>query len=127
MSVSLTISTVLVANMGKQSMFLQTPITCKTTAENKIVDACILLDSGAGGMFMDSSFAKKTWNPSISPRQNNLPSQCRWNFQPERKNHPLYLDPISHRNQLVDGMTPHHWTRKARRHFWTTLVPGVQP
>jgi len=58
MSASLTISTVLVADMGKQSMFIKTPITCKTTKENKIIDARILLDSGANGMFMNSSFAR---------------------------------------------------------------------
>jgi len=45
-SESLTISTVLVANMGKQSMTLTTPIMCKTTRENKTVEARILLDTG---------------------------------------------------------------------------------
>ena len=58
-SESLTISTVLVANMGKQSMTLTTPIMCKTTRENKIVEARILLDTGAGGLFMNSAYAKK--------------------------------------------------------------------
>ena len=58
-SESLTISTVLVANMGKQSMTLTTPIMCKTTRENKTVEARILLDTGAGGLFMNSAYAKK--------------------------------------------------------------------
>ena len=58
-SESLTISTVLVANMGKQSMTLTTPITCKTTRENKTVEAQILLDTGAGGLFMNKDYAKK--------------------------------------------------------------------
>jgi len=58
-SESLTILTVLVANMGKQSMTLTTPIMCKTTRENKTVEARILLDTGAGGLFMNSAYAKK--------------------------------------------------------------------
>jgi len=59
MSESLTILTALVANMGKQSMTLTTPIMCKTTRENKTVKAQILLDTGAGGLFMNSAYAKK--------------------------------------------------------------------
>ena len=58
-SESLTILTVLVANMGKQSMTLMTPIMCKTTQENKTIKARILLDTGAGGLFMNSAYAKK--------------------------------------------------------------------
>ena len=58
-SESPTILTVLVANMGKQSITLMTPIMCKTTQENKTVEAWILLDTGAGGLFMNSAYAKK--------------------------------------------------------------------
>jgi len=32
---------------------------CKTTQENKTVEAQILLDTGAGGLFMNSTYAKK--------------------------------------------------------------------
>jgi len=32
---------------------------CKTTRENKTVEAQILLDTGAGGLFMNSAYAKK--------------------------------------------------------------------
>ena len=40
-------------------MTLTTPITCKTTHENKTVEARILLDTGAGGLFMNKDYAKK--------------------------------------------------------------------
>jgi hypothetical protein len=58
-SAPLTISTVLVAEMGTNSITLTTPITCKTTQENKTVEIKILLDCGAGGTFMNTTFAKK--------------------------------------------------------------------
>ena len=59
MSESLSISSVLVAKMGKQSMFLNSPVTCKTTEGSKTIESKILLDSGAGGMFMGDKYAKQ--------------------------------------------------------------------
>src|SRR5271156_3528075 len=55
----ITISSVLVADMEKQSMTISIPVTCKTTKGNKTVKTQILLDSGAGGIFMNQSFGKK--------------------------------------------------------------------
>ena len=60
MSDSLTISSVLVAEMGTQSMCIIIPIESKTSGENKTVDTPILLDTGARGNFMNKSYAK--WN-----------------------------------------------------------------
>ena len=45
--------------MGPQSMHISLPIVCKTTKGNKTVETKILLDSGAGGVFMNPSFARK--------------------------------------------------------------------
>ena len=60
MSEPLYISNVLVANMGSQSIItITTPILCKSTTGNKSVITKILLDTGAGGIFMNTSFAKK--------------------------------------------------------------------
>ena len=56
---SLIISSVLVANLGNKSITLSIPITCKTTTENKTVDTQILLDTGAGGLFMNTDYANK--------------------------------------------------------------------
>src|SRR5271168_5456078 len=55
----ITISSVLVADMEKQSMTISIPIKCKTNKGNKTVDTPVLLDSGAGGTFMKQYFAKK--------------------------------------------------------------------
>ena len=40
-------------------MTISIPIKCKTDEGNKTVETQILLDSGAGGTFMNRSFAKK--------------------------------------------------------------------
>ena len=41
-------------------MIISVPITCKTPEGNKTVDKTpILLDTGAGGLFMNHSFANK--------------------------------------------------------------------
>ena len=59
----LTISSVLVAEMGTQSMRMIIPIESKTTKENKTVDIPVLLDTGSGGNFMNKNYAK--WNNII--------------------------------------------------------------
>ena len=56
---SLKISSVLVAKLGPQSMHISIPITCKTLQGNKTVDTNVLIDSGAGGIFIHPSFAKQ--------------------------------------------------------------------
>jgi len=121
----LTISTVLVANMGKQSMTLTTPIMCKTTRENKTVEARILLDTGAGGLFMNSTYAKKH-NFLLYPLKQPITP---WNVDgtpnSQGKNHTLHLDPTSHRIHLATWMTPCHRNRNPRYHLWTPLVPKV--
>ena len=64
------ISSVLVAQMGPQSMHISIPIMCKTIRGDKTVDTQILLNSGAGGIFMHPSFAKKhdiTLHPLKTP------------------------------------------------------------
>ena len=45
--------------MGNKSLTIDLPITCKTEKGNKIVETTILLDTGAGGMFMHRDYAKK--------------------------------------------------------------------
>ena len=55
---SLTISSVLVAKMGTQSMCIVIPIESKTSGENKTVDTPMLLDTRARGNFMNKSYAK---------------------------------------------------------------------
>ena len=52
-------------------MILKTPIMCKTTRDNKIVVTKILLDSGAGGMFMNTNFARKH-NVQLYPLENPI-------------------------------------------------------
>ena len=59
MSDSLTISSVLVAEMGTQSMCIIIPIESKTMKENKTVNTPVLLDTGAGGNFMNKNYAKR--------------------------------------------------------------------
>ena len=59
MSYSLTIFSVLVAKMGTQSMRIIIPIESKTSGENKTVDTPVLLDTRAGGNFMNKSYAKR--------------------------------------------------------------------
>ena len=53
------ISSVLVAEMGSNSMCITLPIESKTTEGNKIVETPVLLDTGAGGIFMNKAYAKK--------------------------------------------------------------------
>ena len=53
------ISSVLVAEMGSNSMRITLPIESKTTEGNKIVETPVLLDTGAGGIFMNKAYAKK--------------------------------------------------------------------
>ena len=60
MSDLLTISSILVAKMGTQSMCIIIPIESKTSGENKTIDTPVLLDTGARGNFMNKSYA--TWN-----------------------------------------------------------------
>ena len=45
--------------MGKQSMSLHNPILCETTKGNQTISTQILLDSGARGMFIHTSYVKK--------------------------------------------------------------------
>ena len=45
--------------MGNKSLTVEIPITCKTEKGNKIVETTILLDTGAGGMFMHQDYANK--------------------------------------------------------------------
>ena len=59
MSDLLTISSVLVAKMGTQSMCIIIPIESKTSGENKTADTPVLLDTGARGNFMNKSYAKQ--------------------------------------------------------------------
>src|SRR5271154_807324 len=53
------ISSVLVADMGKHSMNIFIPIECKTCYGNKTIETKLLLDTGAGGLFMNKSYAQK--------------------------------------------------------------------
>ena len=53
------ISSVLVAEMGKNSIRITLPIESKTTKGNKTVKTPVLLDTGAGGIFMNKSYTKK--------------------------------------------------------------------
>ena len=55
----ITISSVLVDEMGNNSIHITLPIESKTTEENKIVETPILLDTRAGGIFMNKSYTKK--------------------------------------------------------------------
>ena len=55
----ITISSVLVAKMGNNSIHITLPIESKTTEGNKIVKTPILLNTRAGGIFMNKSYAKK--------------------------------------------------------------------
>ena len=55
----ITISSVLVAEMGNNSIHIMLPIESKTTEGNKTVQTPVLLDTGAGGIFMNKSYAKK--------------------------------------------------------------------
>ena len=55
----LRISSVLVADMGSKSMHLPIPITCKTVRGNKTVVTKVILDTGAGGLFLDKKYATK--------------------------------------------------------------------
>ena len=45
--------------MGTQSMCIIIPMESKTTKENKTVDTPVLLDTGAGGNFMNKNYAKQ--------------------------------------------------------------------
>ena len=45
--------------MGSNSMRITLPIESKTTEGNKIVETPVLLDTGAGGIFMNRTYAKK--------------------------------------------------------------------
>ena len=60
MSDLLTISSVLVAEMCTQSMRIIIPIESKTSGENKTINTPVLLDTGAGGNFINKSYTK--WN-----------------------------------------------------------------
>ena len=60
--------------MGTQSMHITIPIESKTSGENKIVNTPVLLDTRAGGNFMNKSYAKQNklllypLNTPITPR-----------------------------------------------------------
>jgi hypothetical protein len=56
---TLRIFSVLVADMGSKSMHLSIPITCKTVKGNKTIVTKVLLDTGAGGLFLDKKYAAK--------------------------------------------------------------------
>ena len=45
--------------MGNASLTIELPIKSKTESGNKIVETTVLLDTGAGGMFMDRTYAEK--------------------------------------------------------------------
>ena len=65
MSDSLTISSVLVAEMGTQSMRITIPIESKITKENKTVNTPVLLDTRAGGNFMNKSYLTNLLPPGM--------------------------------------------------------------
>ena len=53
------LSSVFVADMGNKSLTIDLPITCKTEKGYKTVETTILLDTGAGGMFIHRDYAKR--------------------------------------------------------------------
>jgi hypothetical protein len=55
----LRISSVLIANLGSKSMTISIPIMSKTVRGNKTILAKVLLDTGAGGLFLDKKYADK--------------------------------------------------------------------
>ena len=59
LNLSTVLSSVLVANMGNTLLTVNLPIKSKTEIGNKIIETNILLDTGAGGMFMNQEYAKK--------------------------------------------------------------------
>ena len=56
-----TVSPVVVADVSKQSMRIPVSITCK----DRTVETNALIDSGAGGLFIDESFARKSKLPLL--------------------------------------------------------------
>ena len=56
-----TVSPVVVADVSKQSMRIPVAITCK----DRTVETNALIDSGAGGLFIDESFARKSKLPLL--------------------------------------------------------------
>ena len=58
LTLSTILSSVLVANMGNTSLTVNFPIK-NAKRGNKIVETNILLDTGAGGMFINQEYAKK--------------------------------------------------------------------
>ena len=56
MSKSLTVSSVLLARIGAQSMNISLPILCESKGNAKTVEPNILIDSGAGGDFLHQDF-----------------------------------------------------------------------
>ena len=56
---SLTISSVLLARIGAQSMNIPLPILCESQRNKKTVETQTLIDSGAGGDFLHQDFATK--------------------------------------------------------------------
>ena len=56
---STVLSSVLVANIGNTLLTVNLSIKNKTEKGNKIVETNILLDTGAGGMFMNQEYMKK--------------------------------------------------------------------
>ena len=59
MSKSLTISSVLLARTGAQSMNIPLPIQCESQRNEKTIKTQTLIDSGAGGDFLHQDFATK--------------------------------------------------------------------
>ena len=59
LTLSTTLLSVLVANMRNTSLTAKLPIKCKTESGNKIVKKNVLLDTGAGGMFVHQECVKK--------------------------------------------------------------------
>ena len=116
------ILSVFLADMGNKSLTVDLPIMCKT---DKIVETTILLDTGAGGMFMHQEYAKKhgiILHKLLFPiTPQNINRKSNW------KDNTFHLD--SNRNQWTktSRKITHQQHRILRYHLWITLVQRKQP
>ena len=108
----ISLSSVLVAQIGKQSMSLCLPIAFRAQDTERITETNTLIDSGAGGNFLNKEFAERH---GIQLRKLDRPT------------YPRNVDGTPLRRPKNPDQVIGHEHRNERRNTWTALAQGVQP
>jgi hypothetical protein len=116
----LRISSVLIANLGSKSMTISVLITSKTVRGNKTIVTKVLLNTGAGGLFLDKKYANK--HEIILYKLPNLITPRNIDGMLNQAGQITHYTWIRFRSTKESGKTFNHKLGIFGHHFWFALV-----